>query len=128
MRGGTAADLAQIAAIQRSAPEAAQWDCAGYELLVADSDRGLAGFLVWRTIAPDEAEILNLAVALPFRRQGVGLSLIRALPLKDCFLEVRESNVAAQSLYLSAGFSKVGIRYGYYCGPVETAIVMRLQS
>ena len=41
------------------------------------------------------------------------------------FLEVRESNVAAQSLYQSAGFQQVSRRRRYYEEPVEDALVMR---
>jgi ribosomal-protein-alanine N-acetyltransferase len=38
-------------------------------------------------------------------------------------LEVRESNAAAQRLYLSAGFKQTGRRKGYYTRPAEDAIL-----
>ena len=48
--------------------------------------------------------------------------------MENVFLEVRESNAAARSLYQKAGFVQVGIRFGYYSHPVESGIVMRYQS
>ncbi|HEY1341233.1 MAG TPA: hypothetical protein VGF59_27170, partial [Bryobacteraceae bacterium] len=66
IRHGDAADLAAIAAIQAASPDASQWNVADYlehQLLVASSDSEIAGFLVGRVLAPDESEILNLAVA-----------------------------------------------------------------
>ena len=38
-------------------------------------------------------------------------------------LEVRESNIKAQNLYLKSGYTKSGIRKGYYSDG-ENAIVM----
>ncbi len=53
--------------------------------------------------------------------------------LEDCekngigalYLEVRESNLPARSLYTSAGFEEIGVRRGYYTKPRESAILMR---
>ncbi|MFW5733820.1 MAG: ribosomal-protein-alanine N-acetyltransferase, partial [Oceanidesulfovibrio sp.] len=42
------------------------------------------------------------------------------------FLEVRENNVAAQTLYARAGFESVGVRPGYYPDTGEDALLMRL--
>ncbi len=128
VREGTEADLPAVRRIQQEAPEAAQWDLSAYPLLVAEGEGSLAGFLAWRITAPDEAEVLNLAVAPSARRRGVALALIRALPLTNIFLEVRESNRAARALYQKAGFTEAGIRFGYYSNPVESGIVMRFQS
>jgi len=128
VRKGTDADLLEISRIQHSAPEAAQWDPSGYEFMVVECEGSIAGFLAWRTIARGEIEILNLAVSPKHRRGGAALMLIQALPVADCFLEVRESNQAARSLYRKAGFTEQGIRYGYYSDPAEPGIVMRLQS
>ncbi len=132
VRRGTEADLSDICRIQRSVPEAAQWDPSGYELWVAEHQARIVGFLAWRATAPDEAEILNLAVEPAFRRQGVASLLVRALlhasPPESFFLEVRESNRAARALYRKLKFEEVGARFGYYSNPPETGIVMRLQS
>ena len=40
------------------------------------------------------------------------------------FLEVRESNVAARTLYKSLGFTEDGIRKNFYEKPAEHAILM----
>jgi ribosomal-protein-alanine N-acetyltransferase len=39
-------------------------------------------------------------------------------------LEVRESNIAARSMYSSLGWIEQGIRKGFYSHPVENACVM----
>lgn len=128
IREGTRADCDILQPILEQSPEAAQWLPEGYEFLVAEDGECVAGFLVWRNTAPDEIEILNLAVAHGFRRQGVAKALLAAVPKGDVFLEVRESNLAARELYLTAGFHETGLRQGYYENPPEGAIVMRLQS
>ncbi|MDQ6675956.1 MAG: ribosomal protein S18-alanine N-acetyltransferase [Acidobacteriota bacterium] len=128
VRTGMPQDWAEIARIQRAVPEAAQWEPDGYRLYVAECEGRMAGFLVWRETAPEEAEILNLAVAPEFRRRGLALAMIRAMAMREVFLEVRESNAAARALYRRAGFREAGIRFGYYSHPAESAIVMRLQS
>lgn len=126
VRTGTKLDLLQVMSIQCTVPEASQWDPSGYELLVAESEGAIAAFLVWRKTAPDEVEVLNLAVLPQFRRRGMGSALIEALPPETVFLEVRESNAAAIALYSAAGFQKMGIRSAYYSDPVEGAVMMRL--
>ena len=128
VRAGAAADMAEIRRIQRESPQAAQWDVSEYPLLVVECEGSIAGFLAWRATAPDEGEILNLAVDLRFRRRGAAQALIEALRVENVFLEVREGNAAARSLYRKAGFVEAGIRFGYYSHPFESGIVMRLQS
>ena len=89
------------------------------------------GFLVSRTLVAGESEILNLAVAVGCRRQGIAKALVEAL-LSDVsgaiFLEVRASNEAARAFYKSLGFEEVAIRAGYYEKPPEPAIVMKFHS
>jgi ribosomal-protein-alanine N-acetyltransferase len=89
------------------------------------------GYIVGRA-AVDQGEILNLGVALPARRRGVGSALVRRLlddfaahGVQSAFLEVRESNRAAQELYESFGFITVGRRRRYYQRPREDAVVLR---
>jgi ribosomal-protein-alanine N-acetyltransferase len=106
-----------------------------YETWVAEVAGRIAGFLVVRqTFAGEdgegcEREILNVAVAPDFRRKGVAMFLLRhELDLGTVhFLEVRESNTAAQALYRKLGFVEVGRRSKYYDHPEETAIVMLLK-
>lgn len=121
-RAGVPSDLAWIRRIIESSPEAAQWLPTDDILLVIEPH----GFLAYRQVAPDEFEILNLAVALESRRKGIARSLLLdtlTLPGR-WFLEVRASNFHARELYRSTGFQEAGIRQKYYQNPNEDAIVL----
>jgi len=79
-----------------------------------------------------EWEIENIAVSDGTRRRGIGDRLVselltRALAggAEAVFLEVRESNQAARSLYEKKGFLEVGRRPTYYSDPREDAILYR---
>lgn len=86
--------------------------------------------------APEEAHLLNIAVAPEHQRRGLAHRMVRALlawaresGALDVWLEVRAGNDAAQRLYLRLGFSPAGRRPGYYpCanGGREDALLMRL--
>lgn len=99
---------------------------------VAESEAGeVVGYTIAWAIG-DEAELANLAVAPGRRGQGIGRLLLDALLVTldsrggaDVFLEVRDSNEAAQALYRSRGFLAAGRRKGYYRKPSEDAVVMR---
>lgn len=124
-------DLESIAAIQRAAPEAAQWvpeDYFAYEFQVARFDGTLAGFCVYRPVGTGEWEILNLAVAPSFRRRGVASTLLGSLPPGRIFIEVRESNAPARGLYEQFGFTIISVRKDYYDLPQEDGIVMEFQK
>ncbi|MEX0935309.1 MAG: ribosomal protein S18-alanine N-acetyltransferase [Gemmatimonadota bacterium] len=80
-----------------------------------------------------EAELADLAVDPRARRRGIGGALLDALldrardrGVERVFLEVRDSNSAAHSLYRRRGFRQVGVRTQYYTRPVENARVLRL--
>lgn len=86
-----------------------------------------AGFIVGRAVA-DEAEILTLAVDPDARRLGTGARLVQGFLAEaktrvaaSVFLEVAANNQAAISLYLRAGFSKTGLRRGYYAQGTDVA-------
>ena len=134
IRPATETDLAAIARILVASPEAAQWGPAGYmqyDCLVAAEGENVLGFLVARQIAPDEREILNVAVDPSARRRGVARALMQyALRTPDgtYFLEVRASNAAAIALYSSLGFTVAGLRKQYYHNPAEAGIVMKFNS
>lgn len=134
VRAATADDLAAIAAIQEASPDASQWTPASYldyECSVATSGGRVVGFLVVRQIAPDEREILNLAVDPAERRRGVARKLLTnevERAKNRWFLEVRASNSSAIKLYESAGFRKAGRRESYYSNPLESGIVMKFDS
>ena len=133
-RAATDSDLEEIWRIQSQALPAVQWNVSDYlrhECSVATMDNRLAGFLVARHTAPDEVEILNVAVDPPFRRRGVARCLIQQLLANfrgKAFLEVRASNLAARKLYHSLGFEAVAVRPNYYDSPAESAIVMKFHS
>lgn len=134
VRPGEPADLDAIGQIQAASPEAAQWnpsDYLNYNLRVAIFNTRVAGFVVLRTLAPGESEILNLAVAPDCRRQGIARALLETWLREfrgDVFLEVRASNQTAQEFYKSLGFQQLLVRPKYYASPVETGIVMKFHS
>ena len=140
IRPATPADSAALVAVERrcfSDPwsEVAFREALSSEWtfgLVAQAARGPAGYLIGREAA-GSGEILNLAVAPELRRRGVGgalleegLAAFRLRGATEVFLEVRESNLSAQALYLARGFRPVGQRAAYYRNPREDALVLRL--
>lgn len=87
------------------------------------------------SVAVGEAHILNICIDTEMRGQGLGrrllerlLSIARRHRADTAFLEVRESNSAALSLYQSLGFNEVGLRRGYYPAGNgrENAVVLAL--
>ncbi|HEM6190263.1 TPA: ribosomal protein S18-alanine N-acetyltransferase [Streptococcus suis] len=86
----------------------------------------LVGFLAVQTVL-DEMEILQIAVKADFQRLGIASQLMAAVMdwEGDIFLEVRESNSAAQALYTRQHFTKIGKRKDYYRNPVEDAVMMK---
>ncbi len=94
----------------------------------------IAGFVgFW--IMVGEAHITNIAVRVPYRRQGIGeLLLISAIDKATelnahiITLEVRASNTPAQSLYQKCGFTQVGLRRGYYSDNKEDGIIMSTEN
>jgi ribosomal-protein-alanine N-acetyltransferase len=100
--------------------------------LALEGESGVEGYVIAREIA-GEAEILNLAVVPELRRGGLGARLLDAAlaalvgrGATRVWLEVRESNAAAQVLYARRGFSTAGRRPRYYRAPVEDALVLSL--
>jgi ribosomal-protein-alanine N-acetyltransferase len=112
-------------------------DCllAGYYSLVLEVERTIAGYAIM-SVAAAEAHILNICVHPDVRRLGYGRRLLNALlfraeeaAVRQVFLEVRPSNVAALSLYQAAGFREIGIRPAYYQAREgrENAVVLSLE-
>lgn len=134
IRAASEGDFEAIASIQQASPEAAQWPVADYlryDCLVAEDQSSLVGFLVCRSVAENECEVLNLAVDPRHRRQGVARALLETAcngNPSDYFLEVRASNKVARMLYNVMGFTEEGIRSRYYETPCESGIVMKRRS
>ena len=98
--------------------------------LVALEDGRVLGYVGMMCVL-DEGQIINVAVHPDVRRRGVGRRLMEAAEayakergIVFLSLEVRESNIAARSLYSSLGWEEKGIRKGFYSHPVENACVM----
>ncbi len=113
-----------------SAQELGQLETSGMRIWVAMQAGEITGAVASREAA-DEVEILNLAVAHPWRRRGIGRLLIdtaleAAIPAgaRRVFLEVRDSNAGAIAFYVRLGFAKAGRRRGYYQHPAEDAVLL----
>ncbi|GKT11713.1 MAG: [ribosomal protein S18]-alanine N-acetyltransferase [Thiomicrorhabdus sp.] len=81
----------------------------------------------------DEAHVLNICVAPEFQGGGVARAafnkIVEKLQENDyriILLEVRESNEPAAKLYESLGFSRDGVRKGYYRANVWDEVLMEL--
>jgi ribosomal-protein-alanine N-acetyltransferase len=133
-------DLIEVVAIERacfsnpwSGPLFLQeLDVSFSRILVARRARGpIAGYLC-RWLVADEVHVLNVAVALPYRGQGLGAALMheavreaRTVHARAVTLEVRRSNANGRRLYRAFGFEEVGSRPNYY-GRGEDALILRL--
>lgn len=100
-----------------------------------DSEHGLVGHVVMRRMV-DELWVLNICVHPAHRRHGHACALLdsamqhgRAKLMTSLWLEVREGNVAARTLYASLGLVETARRPEYY-PPIppsttrETAVLM----
>lgn len=92
----------------------------GYWCPVLRMQGGLIAYMVVMQ-GVDEAHLLNITTHPAHRGQGVGRWMLERLcqwaRLKNLtwvWLEVRASNLAAQSLYRQFGFAQVGRRANYY--------------
>ena len=96
-------------------------------------DHHIYGFAICQTVL-DEATLFNIAIDPQKQGLGLGRQLLNELitqlrqkGILTLWLEVRESNKKAQSLYDSLGFNQVDIRKNYYPTPDgkrENAAVM----
>ena len=101
---------------------------------VAEIDGRVAGMVVgWMLV--DEVHIATIATHPDFRRQGIARKLLshtlsNAIDegAQSSFLEVRESNLAAQEMYRQFGYQATGRRKRYYRDNDEDAILMNLES
>lgn len=99
--------------------------------LVALDGETVAGYIGSQSVL-GESDMMNVAVAPAYRRQGIGealvLTLCRLLAERgnqSLTLEVRASNAPAKAMYEKLGFSQVGLRPRYYQRPKEDALILR---
>lgn len=102
-------------------------------ILVVEENSNIGGFLAGRVL-DEEWEIENIVVADEWRRKSFGSTLVNEFLTRarqngaaNIYLEVRESNVAARSLYEKCKFAETGRRKNYYRNPDEDAILYSLR-
>ncbi|OBW94858.1 ribosomal protein S18-alanine N-acetyltransferase [Gallibacterium salpingitidis] len=93
----------------------------------------IVGFCICQVVL-DEATLFNIAIDPTFQGNGLGKQLLQELMnqlinkgVNTLWLEVRESNKKAQSLYQALGFNEVTLRKNYYPladGGREHAVIM----
>ena len=101
---------------------------------VVEQDGKVLGMIVaWMLV--DEAHIATIATHPEYRRHGIARKLLmyalRYMSKEGAvtsFLEVRESNSAAQEMYRKVGYEEVGRRKRYYKDTNEDAILMTLNG
>ncbi|HSK22031.1 MAG TPA: ribosomal protein S18-alanine N-acetyltransferase [Egicoccus sp.] len=100
-------------------------------LVARSTDGAVVGFAMGFVLL-DEAHVLDIAVAEPHRRQGIGRTLMDTLLDRVCergatgvTLEVRRSNTAALALYRRLGFAVEGERPRYYPDGEDALLMWR---
>jgi len=93
-------------------------------ILVSRVKGELVGFIIGKTYLdkePATGQILTIDVSPNHRRKGIGQRLLQEIEktfkdkgVKICYLEVRENNFVALSLYQKLGYKKVGRLENYY--------------
>ena len=138
IRPMTKEDCGQVAAIE-AASFSVPWSLnaftetvekENFRYFVAEEDGEILGYCGFLFVL-DEAEIPNVCVKASARKRGIGRQMMsvlideaKKLGMAVLYLEVRESNMPARSLYLGLGFEENGIRKKFYEHPVEHAVLM----
>ncbi len=98
-------------------------------VVMEESDQIIGYCGLW--IVLDEAHVTNIAVLPAYRGKKLGealmnqsMELAKAMGAERLSLEVRVSNIVAQSLYRKLGYKNGGIRKNYYTDNGEDALVM----
>jgi ribosomal-protein-alanine N-acetyltransferase len=106
----------------------------GYSAWVLMLNDQIIGYSLMMLVL-DEAHLLNLSVAKPYQKQGLGrtllehmVSIAKSNQMANMFLEVRPSNISAIALYENMGFNEMAVRRGYYpaANGRENAVLMGL--
>jgi ribosomal-protein-alanine acetyltransferase len=107
---------------------------AGNSCWIAEADGETVGYGVM-LVAAGEAHLLNLGVARPWQRKGLGRRILQHLirsaregSAEIMYLEVRPSNLPALALYEDIGFTQIAKRRNYYPAHDgrEDAVIMTL--
>lgn len=92
----------------------------------------IIGYIIF-WIIQETMELHDIAVIEKAKKKGIGSQLMdfmletaRARQVEEIFLEVRQSNTAAITLYEKYNFKKLDVRKNYYSEPVEDAAVYTL--
>ena len=79
----------------------------------------------------ESADILTVCIDPSYRGQGYGQAILQFClnqmqkdGVEKVFLEVRQSNMPARSMYEKSGFNYLNKRINYYKDPIEDAFVM----
>lgn len=138
-RAMTLADIAAVGAIEQEAFTSPWSEAAFYNELtnnqfayytVVECEGDVIGYGgMWAIV--EEAHVTNIAISSRYRRKGIGTRLLHSmqetallLGMKNMTLEVRISNLAAQSIYEKLGFRAEGVRKRYYTDNQEDALIM----
>jgi ribosomal-protein-alanine N-acetyltransferase len=141
IRSATLADAPAMLAIEQSATSH-PWtlnlfeSCFGdrYFNFVLEQQNQICGFYIGEFVA-GEASLFDICIAPAAQGKGFGRLLLEHFINQadereafECWLEVRESNVKAITLYQKAGFHQTGKRPNYYPTATghEDAILMGL--
>ena len=127
IRPMTPDDIPQVYSIEKMAyPD--PWttgifnDClkVGYRCFAMENENEVLGYSI-SSVSVEESHLLNINIKPERQNQGLGTQLMafiledaRQLSAKTIFLEVRETNHPAITLYKKLGFQKVGSRKDYY--------------
>ena len=102
-----------------------------YIVIFAKEADALLGYCVLLCTG-EEADITNVCTAPEARGKGVATQMLTTLMetgtsrgVTEFFLEVREGNIPARSLYTKLGFEEIGLRKNYYEEPKENAVLMK---
>jgi [ribosomal protein S18]-alanine N-acetyltransferase len=105
-----------------------QRNCIG---MVAEHEERVVGFMIYE-LHKARLHILNFAVSSDARRRGVAAQMVNKLISKlsaqrrtRIMLEVRETNLAAQIFFRSAGFQAVSVLRSFYEDTPEDAYLMQ---
>jgi len=100
--------------------------------LVASAEERIVAYAGLCAYPPHESYVQTIAVAPDAQGHGLGTTLLAALVeesqrrgCKRLDLEVRADNDAAIRLYERHGFTRIGLRRGYYQPSGVDAVVMR---